>query len=809
MTKPSQPALIVALGASAGGLAAIQLFFEKLPSDCRSLTYVVVQHLSPEHRCMMKELLERATDIRVQMASDGAQLRGNAIFLMPASCDLVVRKGRLRLIRGSQAHLPIDRFLHSLAEDAGDRAVAMIFSGIGSDGSIGLLAVKEAGGLAMVQEECSAEYPDMPRAAIETGAADFILTPDEMAFELASYAEYVAALESPVTWSADHTSRLFEALLARVNIDFSGYKREPLLRRVRRRLAVRQAGSLGSYTELLQRDPQEAKLLTTDLLIGVTRFFRDPEAFNELERQVAALFEADRPLRIWVPGCSTGEEVYSVLMLFHERAASLGRPPNIKVFATDLNSDALRIASLGCYHDNIEADVSSARLERFFCKRPGGGYQVSAQLREQVVFSLHNLVQDPPLRGINLVSCRNLLMYFESELQKKVLSVFHFSLLPDGLLFLGARESVSHLQGSFDVVDSKARIYRKLGISAGLHRWPNRSSRPFIDPARQLSRAVDQGQRLLLEEHCPPSILVDRSGQVVHVFVVADRYLSFPAGPVRLQLTDLLPTALAAVASGALSRAFQQTECPEMLIEDLGLSSAVALSAQALPNPEGKSEFALVTFRAIPSTRPTPMVITPHSRRTRQQILSLRQELALARANFQTTIEELETANEELQATCEEFQATNQEHQANLDQLRSALKQANQEICGLSSHYQSRLEELSSRVVQLEDFLCAAQPAALFLDGNLNILYSTPGVHHYLPLQSSDCGRPVAHFAPNFNWPDFIQDARRVLEERVWLTFGLRTNRENQPFRLTLSPMARTGVIVTFALIEGEVGAAV
>ena len=808
---------MVGLGASAGGLGALQLFFSALPERCRGLTFVVIQHLSPDHKSLMRELLERATPMKVVMAEDGQTLAANTVHLMPAGCYLSCQDGRLRLTQqAGRTQLPIDHFFAALAEDEGFRSVAMVFSGTGSDGSLGILAIKEAGGLVMAQEESSAEYAGMPRAAIDTGAVDFVLSPAEMAAELANYLDHRTLLEPQEVESGAATRQLWEALREKTKIDFCEYTKENLMRRVRRRMAVRQVHSLSRYSQMLSGDAQEARLLTRDILIGVTRFFRDPEAFRELDRQIITpLLESSqgRTVRIWVPGCATGEEVFSLVMLFQERAIALGQRLDLKVFATDVDREALRAAGQGLYTENISADVSAERLAQHFVPRQGGGYKVNAGLRESVVFSYHNLVQDPPFTGLDLISCRYLLGSFEGSLKEKVLSFFHFALLPGGSLFLGAGEATLDANASFETRFPKSRIYQKLGILPGLHRWPIAVSPHLassrLDPVKQLARALDQGYSMLLEEHCPPALLVDQAGQVVHVFVNADRYLKFPSGSVLLGLTDLLTPKLAAVASAALFRAFREDPpsehvYPEIVIKLAESSEALAFRARPLRNHQGKRTFALVTFRSLADTGSSECLLDlPEMDSTSQDhILALSQELQQVRVNFQVTVEELETANEELQAANEEFQATSQEYQTTADQLRQELKDASQEVLSLTTQYRLAQERLESRLEALSTFLDQSQTAVLFLDDQLRILHATPGVHHYIPILGQDVGRPIEHFAPNFP-SDFLSEARQCVASGRSFEHNLTTQSSGQHFQLRMSPYAPNkkpaGVSIAFS----------
>lgn len=819
MNSAEKPALVVALGASAGGLAALQQFFHSLPERCQNLAFVVIQHLSPQHNSLMGDLLKRCTTMSVMTAQEGQRLQPGQVILLPPGQLLAINGGRLNLTEQPKEgpRLAIDFFLAALAKDCGDSSVALILSGTGSDGAKGLLMVKEVGGLVMAQDEVGAEYPAMPRAAIDTGAADFVLSPAEMAFELANYLDHRQLLEAQEGVSSLTTQELLETLKEKSEIDFSDYKKEILFRRVRRRMAIRQITTLSHYRRLLAADKQEAVILTRDILIGVTRFFRDPEAFRELDHQfVTPLLESNlgRVVRVWVAGCSTGEEVYSLIMLFQERARRTGQQVLLKVFATDLDREALRLASLGVYKENIAQDVPPDLLERYFLPCPGG-YQVLSSVRECVVFSSHNVVQDPPFTQLDLISCRNLLIYFEGNLKKRVLSYFHFGLQPRGCLFLGASETPLELQDSFATCDAQFRIYQKLGLSGNLYRWPL-GSRPGmsptrVDPLKQLSRALDQGYRILLEEYCPPAILVDPSGQVVHVFVNADRYLKFPAGAVLLGLADLLSPRLAAVTSAALFRAFREESppdgvYPEVVVKQAAGQTPLGLRVRPLSNQRGAREFALVTIRSLDECKVSDYLVSipEMDSESQEHILALTQELQQVRTNFQLSVEELETNNEELQATNEEFQSTGQEYQATGEQLRQELKASNQEIYELAQRHGLAVEALEAQVSQLRSYLECCQPAVLFLDQELKILLATQGVHHYIPILERDIGRPVEHFAASFSQASFLSEAREVLATGRTFCHTLPAQQADERFRLQMLPCPPNGLAVTFTPLLKE-----
>ncbi len=808
------PDLIVAVGASAGGLAALQELFGKLPPEAANLAFVVIQHLAPDHKSLMQELLARHSTLPVRVARDGDEVRAGCVYLIPPATYLGYHQGRLQVSgRGAQPHVPFDHFLHTLANGVGDRAVCIILSGTGNDGARGLLSVKEVGGLVMAQDECSAEYAGMPEAAIQTGGVDLVLPPGQLAEELIRYAhERLAHGKLP---SPEGPAGVLAALLAKTGLDFSEYKKETLIRRIHRRMAVRQVRTLMDYEELVRVDAQEGKLLLRDILIGVTRFFRDPEAFQALaEQAVPALLEAHpagETLRVWVPGCSTGEEAYSLVILLLEGAAAQGRTLNLKVFATDLDREALLTASQGCYPESIAQEVSATRLQHYFVPRARGGYQVAGSVRECVVFSTHNLVKDPPFTGLNLVSCRNLLIYFENSLQRLALAYVHFALKPSGLLFLGASETTGDREDDFRCLDPKARIYQKLGISTGRYRWPTHIGPrpPKLEPGRESAQAVDLGYRCLLEEYCPPSILVDPSGELLHVLVPADDYLKIPRGAVRLDLASLLPPRLGALASSAVHRLLRSPAHAdagrELVVQEENAPRPVGIRVRPLGDGQEGRRYALITFREVEPGAEEPSSSGAEGEGqhdTLQQILQLRQELQLARANFQTTVEELESANEELAANNEELLAASQEFETTSDQLRQDLARANEELLTLTSEHQGQMLELTELNADMLNFLNSTRQAVLFLDDQLSVRRSSPSVADYVHVLERDVGRPVEHLTRKFRDDHFLDDARQVVREGVTIERDLASLDDLETFRMSLYPYPcgpdRRGVVVTF-----------
>ncbi len=569
---------VVGVGASAGGLEALEALFNNMPPDT-GMAFVVIQHLSPDFKSLMDELLSRHTTIAIHRVEDGMVVEPNAIYLIPPKKEMIISGGRLLLSDKDPTvgfSLPIDTFFRSLAQDVGERAMGVILSGTGSDGSRGIRAIHEAGGLVVVQSEETAKFDGMPRSAIETGVADFIVAPGEIPGTLLRHIKHPIhgkPLDKDTALSETGLTALYGLLRAECGIDFSFYKPNTVLRRIERRLQMNRSMDLEEYIEQLRNDPIELNLLYKDLLIGVTRFFRDPDLFRRLEHvvipEVLSKVPSDEEIRVWIAGCATGEEPYSIAILLHEAIAHARRPLNVRVFATDVHRASLDFAGAGVYSDSALSEVSEERLKRFFV-RHGNSYQVSQDLRKSIVFAPHNVIKDAPFTKLDLVSCRNLLIYFQPPAQRKALSLFHFGLKAGGTLVLGPSETPGEIADEFETVDSHWRIYRKrrdIRLPADL-RMPLTPLSPqaptIVSPARggrqgapdaSLIKAYDE----LLSAYVPASVLVNERREVVHAFAGAGKFLSVPDGRPSNDLLDMVDKDLRLAISGAMQRAAKES----------------------------------------------------------------------------------------------------------------------------------------------------------------------------------------------------------------------------------------------------------
>lgn len=825
--EPVLPAAVVGIGASAGGLEAIQAFFQAMPADS-GMAFVVIQHLSPDHKSLMVELLSRKTAMPVCRAEEGMMVQPDHIYLIPPKKSLTIFHGRLLLQdqkpRG-EVSLPVDIFLRSLAEDQGERAVGVILSGTGSDGTRGVRAVKEWGGLVLVQDGESAKFDGMPRAAASTGVADFVLPPGDMPAQL------VACLRHPYATRqrrapqalADETglTRLFSLLRARTKVDFTYYKPSTITRRIERRIAVTQVPDLEAYVRFAEQTPAEVSTLYRELLIGVTSFFRDPAVMTVLqERVLPELFGrcTDRELRFWVAGCSTGEEAYTLAILAREVMHTLGLARDVKIFATDIDREAVLKAGTGIYPESIAADLNPALLAKYFYCH-GESYQVARSLREMVVFAQHNLVKDPPFTRIDLVSCRNLLIYLQSNLQQQALALFGFSLNPGGVLVLGTSETVGELEDRFEPVDRKARIYRSLGKSP-LRSAPAGLALPADADARlplaavgglRLGRTGPREQERLLGRlleglaatYVPLAVVVNEQLEVLHTVGEPGGLFTLPSGRAVYDLPKMVHRDLAIPLATGIQKVFRTGT--ELVYANLRLregagTGGLRLRLRLLPGRKQDEPLAIVCFERLEESHPPATGATVEynlDEETRQRLQDLEQELQFTRENLQATIEELETSNEELQATNEELLASNEELQSTNEELQST----NEELYTVNAEYHNKIIELTEVQNDVDNLLSSSRIGTLILDEDLCIRRYSPPTAAVFHLVDGDVGRPLKHLTHRLAAFDPVGIARTVQrngepwEEEVRADDGRWYLVRALPYRV--GPGAFAGVVLT------------
>jgi two-component system CheB/CheR fusion protein len=787
---------IVGIGASAGGLDSLEKLFTHIPTDT-GMAFVVLQHLSPDFKSLMDELLSRRTQLKILQAEHDMTVEPNTVYLLPPMKEMIIRQRCLLLNDRDPRHgltLPIDLFFRSLAHDAGERAVAVILSGSGSDGSRGVQEISKSGGTVFCESPDTAQFNGMPLSAMRTGTVDQVLPPEEIALAIAALGQPDGdAAPAP---RASEDERGVDAILRLLRdeyaIDFSHYKAGTVTRRIERRLALNRSLDIDMYVEQLRSDPRELSSLYEDLLIGVTRFFRDEPSFEALEhRIIPELVERTDPeeqIRVWVPGCATGQEAYSIAMLLHERLTARRRPLKLKILATDVHRASLEMASTGLYSEEQVAGIGSERLQKFFALKPNG-YQISQALRESIIFAPHNLIRDAPFTKMDLITCRNLLIYFQPHAQKTVLTLFHFCLKPGGFLFLGSSESPGGLIDEFDTIDEHARIYRKrrdIGLPRDLKLpLPRTASLPRSAPSPATRPPGVSAQLLgvydrLLDRFMPPSFLVDEHGQLVDLFGGVDTLLKIKPRRPTQNLLDLLGDEMRTVVSAALHRVRRDLESVKYPAVTMpGEGRRFSMVAEPIRDGHGTLTHVLITladengsqtpvlvppFADVPGARieiPVAYDTTALANLSVEQQRALEEELAHTKEHLQTAIQEHETANEELQATNEELVAANEELQSTNEELHSV----NEEMYTVNAEYQKKNVELQELNNDIEHLLNGTEVATMFLDRQLNIRKFTPRIAETFRVIPQDIGRPIHTFTHDLVHPSLIADIERVLRE--------------------------------------------
>jgi two-component system CheB/CheR fusion protein len=776
------PSRVVGIGASAGGLDALERFFDHVPRET-GMAFVIVQHLSPDFKSLMDELLARHTRLPIHLVEDGMPVEADHVYLIPPKKEMIISGGRLLLSerdRQQELTLPIDVFFRSLAQDCGSRAVAIVLSGGGSDGSRGVCDVHEAGGLVLVQDLESAQFDGMPRAASDTGVADWVIPPQEMPGAVLAHAMGPSVArgvpDGLVLTEPNGIGAVYRMLQQEFGIDFTHYKPSTVTRRIERRLALAHSVDLDEYIRRLKSDRDELDVLYHDLLIGVTRFFRDEAAFELLEREVLPDLlrraRRDAPLRLWVAGCATGEEAYSLAIVLLDVMAKLGERP-VKIFATDVHRGSLERAARAVYEADAVANVSEERLARYFL-RVGQTYQVVPDVRQMIVFAQHNVIKDAPFTRVDLITCRNLLIYLQPAAQQKVLSFFHFSLNHGGILFLGPSESVGALARGFEPVDKHWQLYRKhsdprMPVDMRLHTPAQAEPRVPVGTLpvplgryslSQLMGAYDT----LLEELMPPSLLVNDRGELVHAFGGASRFLRPRDGRQGLDVVDLVDAELKMVLVGGLKRALVEPAAIVFKGVRLGVdgdAGVYKVTVRRLRQQGGGAPALLISFEPMESA-PRPMTAATEidlDQVSRQQLGTLEAELSRTKENLQAAIEELEASNEELQASNEELQASNEELQSTNEELQSV----NEELYTVNAEYQRKIAELTELTNDMDNLLASTEIGTIFLDAQLRIRRFNPQIAETFSLVPHDVGRSIETFAHSMDHPELIEDLRRVL----------------------------------------------
>jgi two-component system, chemotaxis family, CheB/CheR fusion protein len=842
---------IVGIGASAGGLAAFEAFFSGMPADTDpGMAFVLVQHLAPDHNSILTALMQRYTRMKVYEVEDGMTVQINCAYIIPPNRDMAFLNGTLQLMEPTEARghrLPIDFLFRSLAQDQRERAIGIVLSGTGSDGTLGVRAIKGEGGMVMAQIPNSCEFDGMPRSAIATGMVDFELSPAEMPAQLMAYVTHafgrsprLATLSTPLTENA--LKKIFILLRSQTSHDFSQYKPSTICRRIERRMAVHQIDTTEAYVKYLQQTPVEVEALFRDLLIGVTSFFRDTDAFEVLETQVIPkLFEgkpAGATIRAWSTGCSTGEEAYSIAIMLHEQSEKLNQSYKLQVFATDIDSRAIAIARAGVYPASSAVNISPERLARFFTAEPdGSAYRIHKNIRDLLVFSEHDVIKDPPFSKLDLISCRNLLIYLGSDLQKKLITLFHYALQARGMLFLGNSESISELSDMFTIVDRKSKLYQRNEDFQGTRRAAlgrflppmmlkdtdqPLSSGKMPHPAKLSLRELTE--QSLLQLLAPVAALVNSHGDVFYLHGRAGMYLEPAPGDAGINnILKMAREGLRRDLTTALHKAAatkERIQCLGLRVKTNGHHSLVDLSVSpVLSSPAGALEsplfLVILDIAATPQIQPSvvaalPAGIKADSRNsddsaTNAKIAELNEELQAKEEYLHAANEELETSNEELKSSNEEMQSVNEELQSTNEELETSkeeMQSINEELATVNTELQTKVTDLSRANNDMNNLLAGTGIGTIFVDFNLRILRFTPEATRIINLILSDVGRPVGHIVSNLlGYDRLVADVQEVLKTLIPKEIDVKTP-EPKNYTMHILPYRTMDNVIEGAVIS-------
>jgi len=816
---------IVGIGASAGGLEALEQFFGNMPEDS-GMAYVVIQHLDPNHKGMMSELLQRNTEMKVITVTDRLKIKQNCVYVIPPNKSMSILNGTLHLFKPIETRglrLPVDYFFRSLADDRQEQSIGIILSGMGSDGSLGLKAIKEKAGIVLVQEPESAKFDSMPRSAIGAVLVDIVAPANELPAKLLSITKTTIRKSETPELEKDSSSleKIIILLRTQTGNDFSQYKKNTMYRRIERRMGIHQISKIVSYVRYLQENPSEIEILFKELLIGVTNFFRDVAVWEHLKNKVLpkmfAEMEHGQTLRAWIPGCSTGEEAYSWAIIFKEVIEIVKPNKNLtlQIFATDLDNGAIEQARKGIYPDNIVTDVSANRLSRFFVKTDKE-YRVNAEIREMVVFAPQSVIKDPPFTKLDILSCRNMLIYMDSDLQKKLLSLFHYSLNHKGILLLGSAETNSDSKDFFTTVDSKLRIYQSTSSPKAeeLFNFPSAfaHTKKNIKENQAIAKTPDNIQtltdNLLLQQFSPASLLVTKQGDILYLTGNTGKYLTPAAGKASMNIFTMAREGLRNELPVAFRKAMQNYE--KLILHNIkvgtkGSTQIVEVAIQQIESPLALKGKIMVVFSDVPIEKqqtarqkkedPTDLALQSEFE---QEIQRLNEELQTTHEEMQTSQEELKSTNEELQSSNEELQSTNEELTTSKEEMQSL----NEELHTVNAELLSKVNDSVRVSNDMNNLLNSSEIATLFLDKQLKIRQFTIHATNIFKLRDSDIGRHYTDLANNLNYPEMLNDAKEVLrtlvfvEKTISTTDGLYYTIRIMPYRTFDDKIE--GLVITF-----------
>ncbi|GAB6141426.1 chemotaxis protein CheB [Methylosoma difficile] len=823
--NPESTPIIIGIGASAGGLEALEQFFTHVPLGSGA-GFVVIQHLDPTHQGILPELLQRVTAMKVTQVVEGVSVEMDCVYVIPPNKDLSIRQGKLHLLAPSAPRglrLPIDFFFQALADDQHERAIGIVLSGMGSDGTLGLRAIKEKSGLVFAQSPDSAKFDAMPLSAINAGLADIIAAPETLWEKIAACLQQSRegwfTVPTPVTdiKSKSALEQIVMLLHTRTGNDFSLYKKHTLYRRIERRMGIHQIGIITNYVSFLRENPQELDLLFKELLIGVTHFFRDTVVWEQLKSNAIPALLAKYPfgkeMRAWIPACSTGEEAYSLAMLFKEVLVEcqLEYKFKLQVFATDLDDDAVGKARHGVYPSNIAGNVSPERLGRFF-EVQDNGYRINKEIREMVIFAKQNIIMDPPFTKLDMLFCRNLLIYLSPELQKKLIPLFHYALAAHGLLLLGSAETIGSLTDLFAVIDSPSHLYQRIEKnlpitdiefptkylpSATMTQSKTVATKPIINLQSQV-------ERRLLDKYSPAAVVVNAEGDILYVHGRTGKYLETAVGKANLNIHAMSREGLRNELFGALKQAQQQSEAVvlrSLMVGTNGGSQMIDLTVQVFSSPESLKGLALVIFSDVA----TPKIRKRVRHSPSADLQTLQDELDKALEKIQSLMEAAQTSQEELTSAIEELQSTNEELQSANEELTTSkeeMQSLNEELQTVNAELQAKVTDLSWVNNDMNNLLNSMEIATIFLDDALNIRRFTNHVTHLYKLIASDVGRPLTDIVTDLDYPQLYQDAQSVLHTLVFIEKQIKTRDGQFFYKVRIMPYRTQnnvidGVVIT------------
>ncbi|MFT6094916.1 MAG: chemotaxis protein methyltransferase CheR/two-component system CheB/CheR fusion protein [Pseudohongiellaceae bacterium] len=826
---------IVGIGASAGGLEALEEFLVNVPT-LSGLAFVVVQHLDPNYEGMMPELLQRSTPMKVTQARNRMKVNQNCVYIIPPNKDMSILHGLLFLLdpvapRGLR--LPIDFFFRSLAADQKERAVGIILSGMGSDGTLGLRAIKENAGLSMVQSPTSAKYDSMPSSAVNAGLADIVVSAKDLPERLMAHLNHshhgIKTGEEPKLKTESHSAleKIIILLRDRTGNDFSQYKQNTINRRIERRMGLHQIDKIAFYVRYLRENPQELDLLFKELLIGVTNFFRDQLVWEQFRSKalptLLSKYPAGKEMRAWVPACSTGEEAYTLAMAFKETLDEVkphGRF-SLQIFATDLDEDAIKKARLAFYPSNIEDNVSPQRIARFFVK-DGSGYRISKEIREMIIFAPQNIIMDPPFTKLDILTCRNLLIYLGPELQKRLIPLLHYALFSQGILMLGTSETVGSFSSLFKPVENKSKLYSRIdtpllltdidfpikatpiipGAATLAHR-----TQPMTTPTQNIQ---DQADQILLQNYAPAAVMTNAEGDILYINGRTGKYIEPAAGKANWNIYAMAREGLRHALGMAIKKARHQTESvhiPNLTIGTNGGTQTINLTVQVITSPESLSGSLMLVFNDVPPPE-TPLKKQPtagvNQKLMQAEIQQSHELMQSLREEMQSSQEELKSSNEELQSTNEELQSTNEELTTSKEEMQSL----NEELQTVNTELQSKVEDLSWVNNDMENLLNSTEIATVFLDGTLRVRRFTNHATDLFKLIPSDVGRLLSDVVSNLDYAALHDDAREVLRTLVFIEKQV-TTKDTRWFKVRIMPYRTQenvidGVVITFVEITNS-----